>query len=341
LALLLAILVASCGPGLARSPDTAVPAAPDAVGTLQPVTVGPDTVLPLPGGATAFATIRSLLAQARRTIHLEMYEFQRHDLAALVTQSRARGVAVTAIMDPSERGSRSVWATLEAGGARVVAFPIEPQSIDHVKLLVVDGERAIVGGINWGRTSERNRDYDVLVWGPVVENLERVFDQDLALAGVPVVLPAPRTDASIRVLVTRPAEALRAAVLDALAAARHTVDVEMFVLSDRQVLEALTAAARRGVLVRVLLDPGQPQNAAALAELRRAGARARAFRPRAGEKLHAKAGIFDGATLIFGSCNWSRSGFTRNHELDLLITDPTVAQMFLAQLDADWVASAG
>jgi phosphatidylserine/phosphatidylglycerophosphate/cardiolipin synthase-like enzyme len=44
--------------------------------------------------------------------------------------------------------------------------------------------------------------------------------------------------------------------------------------------------------------------------------------------------------VLFGSCNWSRSGFTRNHELDLLVHDATLARVFLSRLEQDWVRSA-
>ena len=110
----------------------------------------------------------------------------------------------------------------------------------------------------------------------------------------------------------------------------------MFVLSDRLVLDALVAAARRGVQVRVLLDPTQPQNAASMQALEAAGALVRFYAQAGDELLHAKLGIFDHGVVLFGSCNWSRSGFTRNHELDLLVRDATLAKTFLGRLEEDW-----
>jgi phosphatidylserine/phosphatidylglycerophosphate/cardiolipin synthase-like enzyme len=221
-----------------------------------------------------------------------------------------------------------------------VAFPLERLTIDHVKLLIVDGVRAIVGGINWGTHSPNNHDFDVLATGPVVDNLERVFKEDLALAGEPAVIPSPATDRVVQVLTTHPGEGIRAAALAATAAAQHSIDIEMFVLSDRLVLDALVSAARRGVHLRILLDPTQPQNAAAFGLLEPAGAAVRFYRQAADELLHAKLGIFDDGTALFGSCNWSRSGFTRNHELDLLVREPQLARVFLSRMDRDWAASA-
>jgi phosphatidylserine/phosphatidylglycerophosphate/cardiolipin synthase-like enzyme len=336
--LLLALLVASCAPG--RTPSTTIGPLHLAPAVSAPIVSGADQLVPLPDGPTAFAAIVDLLRSARRSIDLELYEFQRLDLAAMVLDAHDRGVTVTAIKDPSERSSKTTWAVLEQGGVRVVAFPLERLTIDHVKLLIVDGVRAVVGGINWGVHSSLNHDVDLLAAGPVVDNLERVFRQDLALAGEPAPIPPPAADRQVQVLVTHPGDGIRAAALAAVAAARHSIDLEMFVLSDRVILDALVAAARRGVSLRALLDPTQPQNATSMAWLQAAGAAVRFYVQAGDEVLHAKLGIFDRSSVLFGSCNWSYSGFTRNHELDLLVHDARLARIFLSRMEQDWVASA-
>jgi phosphatidylserine/phosphatidylglycerophosphate/cardiolipin synthase-like enzyme len=333
--LLLALLAASCAPG--RTPSAVAVALPPI--PAAPIVTGADQLVPLPDGPSAFSAIAGALRHARHSIDLELYEFQRPDLAALLLDAHDRGVVVTGIKDPSERSSRPIWAELEQGGIHVVAFPLERLTIDHVKLLVVDGIEAIVGGINWGTHSRVNHDFDVLAVGPVVDNLERVFRQDLALAGEAAVLPPPSADRQVQVLVTHPGEGIRAAALAAIGAAQYSIDIEMFVLSDRLVLNALASAARRGVHVRAILDPTQPQNAAAIAELQPSGALMRSYVQAGDELLHAKLGIFDRQTVLFGSCNWSRSGFTRNHELNLLVHDATLARVFLSRLEQDWAMS--
>jgi cardiolipin synthase len=335
LPLLLALLAAaSCGPGRTLPPSPPVVGQPSLVP--GPLITGADELLPLISGPAAFSAIVDAVSHARRSIEVELYEFQRIDLAALLLNAHDRGVDVTAIDDPSEQTSRTIWAQLRQGGIRVVAFPIERLTIDHVKLLIVDGIQAIVGGINWGTRSILNQDFDVLATGPVVSNLERVFRQDLALAGIAAVIPPPAPDRTVQVLITRPGDGIRAAALAAIAAARHSIDIEMYVLSDRLVVDALVAAAQRGVQLRVLLDPTQPQNADSMALLKPAGALVRFYAQAGDELLHAKAGIVDGSTVLFGSCNWSRSGFTRNHELDLLIEDSRLAHIFLSRMQQDW-----
>jgi phosphatidylserine/phosphatidylglycerophosphate/cardiolipin synthase-like enzyme len=346
--LLLALPLAACVPGhtattgalpLQIRSSSGLDLAHPRRASLQ-VQVGADRLLPLPDGGTAFRAIDDLLRAARHSIELEMYELQRDDLVQLLLEAHERGVDVTAIRDPTEGSSAARWDELSHGGVRVLAFPVEARSIDHVKLLIVDHVRAVVGGINWGRRSIDNRDYDLLATGPVVQNLERVFVEDEALAGEPVVIPGPSPDAGVRVLVTRPGREIRDTILAAIADSRRSIEIEMFVLSDRVVVEALVGALRRGVRVRALLEPTQAQNTTSMALLRGSGARVDFFIPVAGEKLHAKLGIFDGAMVIFGSCNWSHSGFTANHELDLAITSPALAARFLQAVVADWQAAA-
>jgi phosphatidylserine/phosphatidylglycerophosphate/cardiolipin synthase-like enzyme len=267
-----------------------------------------------------------------------MYEFQQEGLAQLLIQARARGVSVSAIMDPSEASSQSTWEELRQAGIPVVAFPVEPMSIDHVKLLIVDARLAIVGGINWGLNSPINRDYDALVRGPVVDNLEHVFTADLQIAGIASPLAPTEADPLIDVVATTPQQAIDNAVLAGVNGAHRFIDIEMYVLSDQAVIAALANASLRGLRVRVLLDPNQPQNMDAMKLLQSAHAQASLFPVKPHQKLHAKVGVFDGQLVVFGSCNWSRSGFFRNHELDLAIHDSQVAAIFEQSMQRDWAA---
>ncbi len=104
--LLLALLAASCAPGRTAPPTGAALARPPVVPSA--ISSGADRLVPLPDGATAFAAIVEELGHARRSIDIELYEFQRLDLATLLLDAQERGVTVTAIRDPSERSSRIV-----------------------------------------------------------------------------------------------------------------------------------------------------------------------------------------------------------------------------------------
>jgi phosphatidylserine/phosphatidylglycerophosphate/cardiolipin synthase-like enzyme len=310
------------------------------LGPAAPVTVGADQVTLLRSGPLTFARLRSLIDDARISVHVEIYEFGQPDLATALIRAQQRGVGVTVIDDPSELSSVATAALLQAHGVDVVDYPIRSEMIDHVKLLVVDARVAVVGGINWGVNSPANHDYDAEVTGPVVTNLDRVFSRDLVTCGRDVAVPDAIPDPSIIVAATLPGAEIRPLALALINGAAHTLDLELFVLTDTGIVHALEAAAARGVHVRILLDPSQPSSDPSYKALRQDGVDVRWYRSH-GELLHAKAIIADADAVIFGSANWSSGGFARNHELDIdLPGAPSVAAGMLAQMDLDWAASA-
>ncbi|MGA7989012.1 MAG: phosphatidylserine/phosphatidylglycerophosphate/cardiolipin synthase family protein [Candidatus Dormiibacterota bacterium] len=339
LAALVGILVLSgCAAVQAAGRDVARTPAP-LLGPAPPIRVGADQVALLRSGIATFARLRSLIDASRVSIHVEIYEFQRRDLAGALVEAIRRGVAVTVIDDPSELSSVASATMLRAQGVDVVDYPIRSLMIDHVKLLVVDARVAVVGGINWGTSSPANHDYDAELEGPVVANLDRIFLRDLVTCGRDVAVPDPVTDASILVAATLPGAEIRPLALGLIGAARRSLDLELFVLTDTGVVHALEAAAQRGVRVRILLDPTQPSSDPAYNALLAAGIDVRWYRS-SGELLHAKAMVADVSSVLFGSANWSGGGFARNHELDIeMPAAPAVAAAMLAQMNLDWVAS--
>ena len=230
---------------------------------------------------------------------------------------------------------------LAAAGALINFFPVGPRQIDHVKLLLVDGQVAFFGGVNWGSGSYRNRDYELRLEGPAVPRLEHLFAVDMRRSGrlVSTSAATPALPGEPALLTSYPDDEVGRAVVAAIDGGRRSIEMEMFVLTDAETIRALIAAARRGVAVQALFDPGQDLNQAAVTQLRAAGVRCRFYRS-SGEKLHAKAAVIDGTLLVVGSANWTASGFRHNHELDAFLTNATLAGAVAARMDADWAAAA-
>lgn len=344
-ALLLPLLLclASCGaPAAARTVPALGASTPYPVAE-GPYSVGPDAVTVLPRGATAFPEIRRLMASARRSVEVEMYELQRRDLVNGLISAQARGVRVTVITDPTVNASAVSASTLRASGVDVLDYPVRKQMIDHVKLLVVDdGLVSVVGGINWGNASARNHDVDLLLRGPAARNLHRVFMRDLVTCGRRATVPPETVDTAVDVVATLPTPAIRPLVVQAIEDATSTIDLELYVITDLGIVHALERAHARGVRIRMVIDPTQRPSDGPAAELRSRGVDVRLYRGR-GELLHAKTMVVDGRTVVVGSANWSAGGFARNHELDVVLPDaPPVAAVLTAAADSDWAsASAG
>jgi cardiolipin synthase len=300
---------------------------------------GPEEPVRLWSDAGIFVLVRGLIGSAHRRVLVEMYELGRTDVVKALGVATARGINVRVITDPTVAASRRSSVKLDRLGVPERVYPVDDRGhqIDHVKLLIADGE-AIVGGMNWGAHSDRNHDY-VLETGvqAEIDRLVRIFDQDWSLAAGQ---PAPLASARGEIAQTAPGEEIRWMLERALGQARQRVLAEVYTLTDPELIAGLSAANRRGATVRVLLDPNQPYNRHGYEVLRAAGVEVRWYPIPKGALLHAKIGLFDGE-LVLGSANWTLSGLGVNHELDIETGDPRAVAAYASRFDADWSLSAG
>jgi phosphatidylserine/phosphatidylglycerophosphate/cardiolipin synthase-like enzyme len=287
--------------------------------------------------ASIFTLVGEMIGSAHRRVLVEMYELGRTDIVQALGDARSRRVAVRVITDPTVKESRDSAARLDSLGVAERAYPVDDvrHQIDHVKLLIAD-ESAAVGGMNWGRRSDRHHDYalQTRVAGDV-EGLTRIFEQDWALAGGH---PAPLAAQVGDVAQTAPGGEIRSMLEDAFRHATHRIRAEVYTLTDPDVIAELSLAHRRGLDVRVILDPNQEYNLHPFAVLRAASVDVRWYPVPRGVLLHAKIGLFDGE-LIVGSANWTVSGLGVNHELDIKTRDPQAVAVYASRFESDWSRS--
>lgn len=328
------LFLAGCSGPAPTAPAVAVLAAGAAHATVgaasEPVHLWQD--------ASIFQLVGGLIARARTRVFVEMYELGRPDLVDGLATDRAAGADVRVITDPTVSASRRSFEVLMRDHVQTRFYPVDDAAhqIDHVKLLIADGE-AVVGGMNWGARSDRNHDY-VLETRDVAEldRLVRIFQQDWSLAaGEPRLVPL---DHAARVAQTAPGEEIRTMLAAALTSTANRAWAEVYTLTDSDILLGLAEAHRRGVDVRVLLDPNQSYNRQGFDELRAAGVPVRWYPIPRGALLHAKIGLFDGL-LVLGSANWTYSGLDVNHELDIETQDPQAVAAYRSRFSLDWARS--
>jgi cardiolipin synthase len=118
------------------------------------------------------------------------------------------------------------------------------------------------------------------------------------------------------------------AVRGLFAAARRSLWMEMYLLTDGATIDALGARARAGVDVRVILEPHPYQadgaNDEAFARLASAGALVAWASPRFA-LTHAKVAVVDHARLVVLTLNLTRAGLTGNREYAVVDDDPSDA----------------
>ncbi|PVZ40941.1 cardiolipin synthase ClsB [Pseudomonas sp. CC120222-01a] len=219
----------------------------------------------------------------------------------------------------------------------------------HRKIVVIDGERAFIGGINYSADHlgdfgpMAKQDYAVEVTGPVVAQVHAASRRLMA----PVLEPpseirpmtAP-TGASTAVLVERDNRLRRTDIeahyLQALRMARQRVVVaNAYFFPGYRLLRELRNAARRGVEVTLILQ-GQPDMrwVRALSRLLynyllRDGVRIHEYCQR---PLHGKVALVDDAWATVGSSNLDPLSLSFNLEANLFIRDPAFNQRLFEHL---------
>jgi phosphatidylserine/phosphatidylglycerophosphate/cardiolipin synthase-like enzyme len=289
--------------------------------------------------ASIFQLVGRLIGSAHQRVLVEMYELGRADILRELGDAVGRGVSVRVITDPTVGASRKSAVILDTLRVPQRVYPVDDgrHQIDHVKLLIVDGEAA-VGGMNWGKHSDRNHDYVLETRVELdVDRLVRIFDQDWSIAGGH---PTPLQAIAAEVAQTAPGSEIRSMLEAALIHVVRRVLAEVYTLTDPEVIAQLVEAHRRGAMVRVLLDPNQSYNLHGYAVLKAAGVEVHWYPVPRGVLLHAKIGLFDGE-LVLGSANWTLSGLGVNHELDIETSDPVAVAAYAARFAADWVKGGG
>ncbi len=254
---------------------------------------------------------------------------------------------------------------MRQAGIRVLIFnPVNPAKArgkwelnnrNHRKLMVVDGKVAFTGGINISSTYANSslfrsrqkpgrvngekvgwRDTHVKIEGPAVAPLQWSFVNlwvqqqeggDLPQAEYFPKL-APGGDKIVRVLASDPDHEsdIYKALVVAISEAKKSIHItSAYFVPDQQIVDALIAAAQRGVDVRLVL-PGVSDHSL----IRYAG---QAFYDQllAGgvhifelqiAVLHAKTAVIDGGWSTIGSANIDRRSFIHNYELNVVVIDP-------------------
>jgi cardiolipin synthase A/B len=130
-----------------------------------------------------------------------------------------------------------------------------------------------------------------------------------------------------------------AAIVDPINAARHSLNIRMFLFTDPTLLDAVVAARHRGVNVRVMLNPsrrdGTSDNDLARLSLLAAGV---AVKDSSAEfaVTHQKSMVIDGRIGFIESLNWETRDLTETRDYAVETTKKSEIAEMVRCFDADW-----
>jgi cardiolipin synthase A/B len=232
----------------------------------------------------------------------------------------------------------------------------------HRKLLVVDGRIGFTGGVGMGnewtgdaQDTAHWRESHYKAEGPVVSQMQAVFvDNWIKATGrvlhgseyFPTTQPtAGEMDAQM--FGSSPvggSESMHLMVLLALTASQTSIDIEnAYFVPDKLTVDALLAASRRGVRIRIVV-PGRYSDARVgrwaarglYGDLLNAGVEIYEYQP---TMIHCKVMVIDGTWTSVGSANFDDRSFRLNDEANLNIFSAELASEQIGHIEADIRAS--
>jgi phosphatidylserine/phosphatidylglycerophosphate/cardiolipin synthase-like enzyme len=284
--------------------------------------------------SAAERTIITLSNQSTQRLYVSFPPKASPDLAKAVVAAAQRGVDTRAVLK-STGDFDSTWTLQQQLESSGVDTDVRPDDVADDALAVADSTALLAQG---SKTRREKRP-------EVVDALARKYQAALdahapqaggKLLGAGQVRLLPMPDSS------------RDRIVELIRAAKSSIDLEIYQLQDRAVVAALEDAARRGVRVRVMLEPKTVgfQNFVPVSnELKSAHVEVTTTPPDfdAHHNVdHAKFAILDGKELVFSSGNLVRSGLggvtdRRFDNRDFWIEDTREASVRDAQrvFDAD------
>jgi cardiolipin synthase A/B len=321
-------------------------------------------------GAEALRAALAVIDDARSTLDVCTFILARDrvgdEVSAALRTKAEQGVRVRLLIDGigAWLGGRLDLESLRKAGVEVVTFVPPFRSIlrgranlrNHRKMVVADATRLWCGGRNFAAEYfEGDPDRRLQPWhdlsfdlhGEIAARAADQFEQDWAYAmrresierRAPTAYALPRADASLAQLVPSGPEQADDTVQALLVsgcfrAERRLLVVTPYFIPDATLLMALALAARRGVLVDIVLPRRSNHRLADVArhrplrELAAAGARLW-FAP---YMLHAKAVVVDDQIALAGSANLDLRSLFLNYELMVAFYEPSDVARF-----ADWI----
>ncbi|MDQ3026174.1 MAG: phospholipase D-like domain-containing protein [Pseudomonadota bacterium] len=337
---------------------------------LGPALVDGNRVETLLNGDEIFPAMLAAIRGAKQTLTFETYIYWSgkvgKDFADALAERARAGVKVHILLDwvGSQKMEKPLLEQMAQAGIEIQRYhPLTWHSLDrvnnrtHRKLLVADGRVGFTGGVgiadDWsGHAQDQDhwRDTHYRIEGPAVAQMQAAFNDNwLKVSGVvlhgdayfPPITPAGQHLAQM--FKSSPdggSDSMHLMYLLSVAAATKTIDLSMaYFVPDDLALEALVAALKRGVRVRIIM-PGKLTDSKAVrsasralwGDILKAGAELYEYQP---TMYHCKVLVVDGLWVSVGSTNFDVRSFRLNDEANLNVHDRDFAARQLADFEND------
>ncbi len=273
-----------------------------------------------------------LIKGATHSIDLVMYEFDDPDIVNALSDAQARGVSVRVLLNKGYGGKTDVKqaVTMKLLQDKNISVKYTPSyfSLTHQKTMVIDDREAFIMTFNFTKKYyATSRDVGILDNDTNdVNAIEATFNDDWN--GKQIISSNGDN------LVWSPGS--ETAMLLVIQSANKTLDVYNEEMADDSITQALIAAEKNGVRVRVTMSYATTYKPA-FNNLVQGGVGLRTYAGSSKKKyIHAKMIIADDDYAFVGSQNFSFYSLEKNRELGIFVSDPAIIASIEKTFAGDW-----
>lgn len=282
-------------------------------------------------------------AKAQKTIRIGIFGISSQEMADQIEKQIKRGIKVTIICDKyctNNEKRKAIFDQLKQAGANIMVST-KGFTISHWKMFVIDESLAFISTMNFISRSNQMRDLGVFTADQsIISEIVSVFDQDIKNAATQGNITPTLKSTN---LVWSPNNA-EAKLVDLINSADKSIEIWIENMGHIKIHEALDAAAKRKVNVRVLTSVcGLGMNGEAayknLNDLKKRGVTVKGTPFPASEGIpyiHAKTITVDHQAVFLGSENFSGNSINKARELGIVFRDVAIEQKMSALFEKDW-----
>lgn len=282
------------------------------------------------------AALAAAINRARLSLDVAIYELDLWSIRDALLEAHRRGVSVRMVSESDNLDGAEIQELKEAG---IPILGDRRESLMHNKFVVIDRQEVWMGSMNY-TVSEAYRNNNNLVRirsAQLAENytreFEEMFTEDLFGTSIRRDTPHPTlsVDGTRLEVYFSPDDGTAAHLIDLLGRAQESIFFLAFSFTSDALASAMLERAEAGVTVAGIFEETQyfSNTGTEYERFRSAGLDVRLDgNPR---NLHHKVIIIDGRIVVTGSYNFSSNAENRNDENTLVIHNPDIAGLFVAE----------
>jgi cardiolipin synthase len=357
-----------------------------------PLTVENVTLTAFVSPDSSYGVFADAVSDATSSLRVNVYELSSMEIASLLQGAHERGIEEIFLLEGGPVGGilAEEHCALQPIASRGIPLRVMESNgtshakyqFDHAKYMIVDDTGILITSENFNPTGFPlpgefgNRGWGVYIRDPrITAYFQRVFEWDisgydsipflpknvtctnLTHANYTIEFPAQEfTGAQVTPVLAPDTSTL---IVDMISVAQESVEIEQAYIKNysdntpNPFLEEAISAAKRGVVVRVLLDSSwfnvneaqdNDEMAAYINERGRTegipiSARCVDLENNHLDKIHNKGVIVDGDKVLISSINWNEQSPSFNREAGVIIAHPGVGAYYQSVFEDDWNAS--